>query len=457
MGLQASTLQATEAQPGFNLAQTAQADTIGSPTYVPPNTSSSIPSSNVVNGSPLNFNPTPSVDNGSSLVAGATSSVASGASTPTPSSSTPNIDSSSDLPAGVTSVTQDANGNYVDQNGNPIDPTQTPSYLAAQNTVNKNESTLESSINNETPESTLLTNAQNANGVPADLTALNTARTNFATEVAGYNTLINNNTNQGIAQGESGIAYQGQNASAARTQAVLAASQATILNALQGNYNAAEALAEKTADLAYTDEQNQIDNMKSLITLNDTNLTTAEKTAAAQIAATAKTMQAQVTQAKTDMKNALTAGVTTPFFKYANSDQVYNSQGQKLTYSQYIAQGGKDNFSNVSTIGKTATTKTGIKVLNGSSNVAATPSFKLGSPQDITQATNNTDTMVTEGFTDPATGTWYPPSGSDGYANPATYNFLYDTWKASGRNISTFQTKFKRYINPAIPTQYKGQ
>ena len=398
--------------------------------------------SQITNGTPLNlpqepanYAPTGNTAVSASMAATqATSAQNNANNAASQPSSTPNIDSSSTtgnngLPPGVTSVSYDANGNPIDQNGNPIDYTQSPTYTTAENQVNQSQSELQADINNAPSEATLLQNSQNQYGVTGDMQTVQNLTTQLASQNAAYNTASANAETQGIQSGTPGVFYQGEQAAIQRQQAVVTASTAAQLQAAQGNYTMAENLATQAADLAYTDAQNQITNMQKLVQLNQTNLSTAEKTAVAQIAAAAKTQQAAVTAGKTNMKNALTAGVTTPFFKYANSDTVYNAQGQPLSYQQYIQQGGDPSFKDVSTVGKTATTKTGLKVTNGptaGSNTPTTPSFKLGSTQDIAQATNNTDTMLQEG--NPSAG--YPGIGTDGYANPATYNYLYSQWEA---------------------------
>lgn len=316
----------------FTPAQTSLANNantpagqVGSPwTVAPPNPSLPVSGANVVNGSPLNLPPSAPADNGSSLVASATTT---GLPIQQPQQSqgsqTPNIDSSSGL-GGISN--EAATGDY----------SQDPNVANAQNSLNQSENAEASAINNEPSQSQLFNNALNTTGANTDLTQLNQLNTQLAQETAAYNNASQQQQTNGVNTGTPAVFYQGAQAAIQRQQAVVVGGLAVQVQAAQGNYNSAEALAEKTANLAFSDAQNKIDNIGKFVTLNQQNLTEAEKVAMSKIDAQQKQQQIQLDQ----QKQALTYQLTYPQAGIQSTDNLATAAQKASAYLEQNPQFG---------------------------------------------------------------------------------------------------------------------
>lgn len=321
----------------------------------PPNTSVAA-SSSLLQMPPLNLPPSSPSDGGASLVAASTISPAQPGQSPTPA-----LDAATQTapptPAPTAPQQLDSNGNpiSVDAEGNPDDPSQDPNVEAAQGGVNQAEQQYQDESNSETGESDLLTSAQNSQGVNIDLNQVNSLSTQLASATAEYDTASQNAETQGINSGTPGVFYQGQQAAIQRQKAVVVGGIAAQLSAAQGNYTRAEALAEKTADLQFQDEQNKINQALQFVTLNKDTLTSAESTAADKIKQDATAAQDLLTQQKAAVSFALTNGVNAPFYQVGGT--IYNTKTGLPYNTPQAAQaaGAAQDYSNVQLVNQSTT------------------------------------------------------------------------------------------------------
>lgn len=202
----------------------------------------------------------------------------------------------------------------------------------------------------------------------------------------------------------------------------------------------------------------------------------------------------QDTQEKAVAKNKLSGGY--PFYKYGNSDTVIDAATNKpITFEEYKAKGGVGNpgdkeFPDVKVVGDTGQAvkyqnvtigsgKNAVKYRDGydaqgklvsrinlatgqpvsiSNTSSAKPIFKTNQtnppkkPQKLNDAINTADTIIQQGVS----AKNLPGVGKDGYVSPETYNAARTAWQADGHPVTTFDTKFSKYINPADAQDYKG-
>lgn len=295
----------------------------------PPNTTNAVPSSQL-SGSALNLPPTPTPDNGSTLVAGAVG----GMTTP----------GASQTPATDLAVSGDYN--------------QDPGYKSAQDALTTSTSNLATDQASMPSESGLLKSAQDSTGATADLTTLNNLKTDLAAATAQFDIASQDKETQGIQSGTPAVFYQGEQAAIQRQKAVVVGAKAAQVQAAQGNYDAAEKLAEQTATLQFSDWQNKINNIKDFISLNQDNLSRAEKLAASKMQSQAVFLQDRLDQQKTLRTLALTKGVTKPFMNVGGT-VVRTSDGYKFATPEEAAAAGVDvnNWSNVQTVDSSTTSQ----------------------------------------------------------------------------------------------------
>jgi len=197
----------------------------GSP-WTPPNTSTHVPTDQIMNGGGLSFSSNPPVDNGASLVAGVVAGV-----TPPEVSKTPALDQAGDY-------------------------SKDPNVVKAQTTYDQSKSDLQSyNMPSQADEYTKLLESSGAN---ADLAKVKQLKEQLASETATFNNEIAQTEAQGIKSGTPALYYQGIMAAKQRQAAIMLAGTAARLQAAQGNYELATKTVEKMIDLKYTDAQNKL-------------------------------------------------------------------------------------------------------------------------------------------------------------------------------------------------------
>jgi len=272
------------ANPNMASLQGSQNTGYTTPTIPPPNTSSPIPTSTITNGSPLNLPPATPPADGSSLVAG---TMALNPPPVTPDgSSTPATDALS--------------GDY----------SQDPAYKAAQGNLDASSASLADAQGQMPSQADLLTKAQTSSGATADLARVNELQKQLDASNASFNTMFGT---AGIGIGQTTGDVVGQQGAIRNAQAIQTGVIATQLATAQGKYDTAEKLAEQTATLQFSDWQNKINNIKDFITLNQNNLSQAEKLAVSKMNAQAQQQQQTLNDQKANVQLAMTQGVKTNF------------------------------------------------------------------------------------------------------------------------------------------------
>ncbi len=276
-------------QQGLYNNQNIPAGQAGSPwTVSPPNPSTPVSGSTIVNGNPLNFPTTPPSDNGNAFVAGA---VAGSIPPPLPEQSqTPGLD------MGIS-------GDYTKDTG----------YQAALTGLNQAQGSYAGAVNNAPTASSILDSTQGQFGLADKAKALSAANTDLAATSAKYNMTSQQAETSGITSGTPAVYYQGAQAAIQRQAAVDVGAKATIQAAAQGNYDRAYTLAKDTAEFKYKDVQDGINRLKDFVTMNKDNVTAAESKAVAKIDAQQKQQQIKLDQQKQVFTWSLTypkAGIT---------------------------------------------------------------------------------------------------------------------------------------------------
>lgn len=415
-----------------SLTGNASANTYNS--YVAPNPASPV-SSNLVTTNGLSFPSAPSTDNGSGLVASAVAGTTPPPSTTPPASTTPNLDMAT-------------TGDY----------TQDPAYQAALSKYNQSVSDFSNAADNLPSQANLLTQEQQNSGATAALATVNQLRTQLAQSQAAYNNAYQNAEVNGIKSGTPAVFYQGEQAAIQRQQAVVVASQAAQLQAAQGNYDAAEALAEKTASLKFSDAQQKIDNIMKFIQLNSDGLSNAEKVAVSKMQAQAQQAQKQIDQQKAALSFALTNNVTQPYYQVGGT--IYRTSDGKAysTPSQFFADGGARDFGNVQVVSQAANAEKDMVVQLANKYFDA--GIKISDPLGVAQqkatksAVFRKETYIAPtgggggggGYTpgaNPAVDSWIQniKNGAATLANvPAALKNLVSVGLASGGSITSPQT-----------------
>lgn len=333
-------------------------NTGGVNSYVPPSTSSPVPTSTISNGSPLNLPPTPTPSNPSAFV----NSIAPTPTPAAPTSQTPNLQmATSGVPAGARKLGPSEYANlrtqnnvsaanfdqffYKDAQGNiylkanaaspaptpatpstPATPTppmsetgdysQDPAYKTAQESLNTAQTNYSNALNavpSWADSTKAAYEAGGDNSVNADLKKVQDLNTQLAQLQAAFNNASAATETKGIQSGTPAVFYQGEQAAIARQQAVQVGSKAIELQAAQGNYTMAKQLADQTVEMAFKDAQNKIDNTLAFVNLNQTNLSNAEKLAVSKMEYQAKAAQAALDNQKSALALQLNypqAGIT---------------------------------------------------------------------------------------------------------------------------------------------------
>lgn len=213
--------------------------------------------------------------------------------------------------------------------------------------------------------------------------------------------------------------------------------------------------AVQDAYKAYQDFSTQ---QNKIINDMQSHLDSVAKAAADQKAADLNAQKVQMTFNKDN-------NITSQFYQYPGSSQVFSSQtGQPVTQQEYLAQGGSPDFKSIQVINNTpqlqsaagkeyqdylATLPAGQKALSFSDYQTQDSNRKA------TRVTNNTvtynqakDQAQTQAASTIGTGL-AKKVGSDGYVSPKDFKGALAAWVSDGYAAKDFYDQFKNYINPA--------
>lgn len=182
-----------------------------------------------------------------------------------------------------------------------------------------------------------------ANAAKADMLAqqskYDALMADYNNTAAAYGLQIAQNEQHAMQNGVPAVFYQGEGGAMQRTQAAILNQKATLIGAQatqmarsQQNFELAEHLASKTADLKFADAQQKIDNIKDFIELNQQNLTRVEKLAISKMEASAKERQRVLDIQKENYREALVMGVKAQYvnrngkFYRTNDGKEYDSE-----------------------------------------------------------------------------------------------------------------------------------
>jgi hypothetical protein len=193
----------------------------------------------------------------------------------------------------------------------------------------------------------------------------------------------------------------------------------------------------------------------------------------------------------TNRKFAQDNKITNPFYFAPDGRTVINTKtGEAYTNEQdFFRAGGAKDFSNVATVQAQAgqavkfetvtlgSGKTARKVRYGydaKGNIVSAVDLATGQSVATNTSAGNTNVTIPRSTSMPSTtpkstkitvteGTNYadayltPRRGpTDGYVSPEDYKTARDAWVQDGLPVSTFDSKFAKYINPADPQDYPG-
>lgn len=171
-------------------------------------------------------------------------------------------------------------------------------------------------------------------GVPENIKQLNELNLQIATKKGEFDKAAMNAENQAIPVG----LIQGQQAQIRRQQAVELGALASVAQALQGNIALAQQTAQRTVDLEFSDKEQEVKNLQTLLSVNADNLTTAEKKSAAQLSYILDQRQKEIDQAKEDRKNVLS--LASQAAQYGADNTTLSKMSQAKTPEEAIAIGG---------------------------------------------------------------------------------------------------------------------
>lgn len=228
------------------------------------------------------------------------------------------------------------------------DYSQDPNVKTEQSKVDK---TIADLLATELPsQETLLSEAREKEGANAKLAEVNNLKTQLAASVAAYNNDFAQTETRGIQAGVPALFYQGEIAAKQRQASIITTGIAARLQAAQGNYELAEQLAEKTAELKFNDAQAKINRIKDFIDLNKESLTKAETLAMSKMAAQVAKDQKALDEKKAAVSFALANGINKPFYQIGGT--IYRSSDGKAysTPAQFFADGGAEDYSNTQVV-----------------------------------------------------------------------------------------------------------
>lgn len=415
--------------------------------YVPPTTSQPVASSQLTQP-PANIPPTTPLPDptGSGLAAAATAVSAPPA--PAPTSATPNLDLAT-------------SGDY----------SQDPGYQQASSAYNQSVTNYQQAANAQPNSADLFNSALDSTGANADQAVVNSLRTQLAASQAKYMDAAQQAETSGITSGAAGITYQGQQAAIQRQGAVEQGALAAQLQAAQGNYDAAEKLAEQTSTLQFQDAQRKIDNLKSFIDINQNNLSQAEKVAVSKMSAQATQQQKQLDQQKEARTFAIANNISAPFYTMDGQTVIRTSDGEAFSTPAEALKAGVNTttWNNVQHLDASqkavkfetknlGTTKNPNYVhigysaagnivsqepIGGTTSTVDGKTVTTPAPKKTTSSTTTTtkDSVITQ-----AGDYINQNTGQDGYVDPRAYQYALS--KLPTAAVAGFKAKYKNRLSP---------
>ncbi len=158
--------------------------------------------------------------------------------------------------------------------------------------------------------------------------------------------------------------------------------------------------------------------------------------------------------------------VTGQFYQYPGSSQVFSAQtGQPVTQAEYLAAGGKADYSSIQTLSNSpqlqsaagkeyqdylTTLPQGQKPLsfNDYQNADANRKAKIARSGAAVTYNQAKDQAQTQAASIIGTGLG-KKAGPDGYVSPSDYKAALKAWVSDGYSAKDFNSQFANYINPA--------
>lgn len=162
---------------------------------------------------------------------------------------------------------------------------------------------LAKSLESFTGKGAAITAQQQALGVPENIKKLTDLNAQIAQRTGEYDKLSASLEGQG--RGLTTGLVTGQQGAVARQKAVEIGALSSVAQALQGNIALAKQTAEDTVNLEFSDKEQEIKNLQTLLDLNKDTLTSAEKKQADQLAQTLAERTRLLDQQKQDRKDVL--------------------------------------------------------------------------------------------------------------------------------------------------------
>lgn len=193
---------------------------------------------------------------------------------------------------------------------------------------------LQSALDNLKGKGSSLVAEETKLGVPENIKQLNDLNLQIAQKKGEFDKAAMNAENQQIPVG----LIQGQQATIRRQQAVELGALASVAQALQGNIALAQQTAQRTVDLEFSDKEQEVKNLQTLLSVNTDNLTTAEKKSAAQLSYILDQRQKEIDQAKEERKGVLNLAAQAA--QYGADNTTLSKMSQAKTPEEAIAIGG---------------------------------------------------------------------------------------------------------------------
>jgi len=308
MALTLAEAKSAQTQPGFNLAQAAQAATVGSPTYVPPN--------------------------------------------PTQPVSTNNLSSNLSVPPATTSNPSPFVGSIMDSQKyfQDLYNKQTAELDAARKDREDLKKILGESYAQLDTIPDFYRKTEESLGIPKQYEDLNKINLQIADLTGAYDKEFARVETKGIQSGTPAIFYQGEQGAIQRQKAVEIGALSVRQAAMAGNLDLANQRAAKVTEIQFQPIENKIKRILDFIQMNYQDMTAAEKRQADTLQNALTFQQAQLAEQKEIRNLALTSGVTQPYFMKVGDPTVYRTSDGKAYSSEqeFLKDGG--NFSKVQTI-----------------------------------------------------------------------------------------------------------
>ena len=344
---------------------------------------------------------------------------------------------------------------------------QTASLEAKQTQQDTLEETLKKGFADLEGKSAAVQAEQQKLGLPQQYEDLSNLNLQIADLTGAFNKQITGKETKGIQEGTPALFFQGEQAALRRQKAAEIGALSVRQAALAGNIDLANQRVDKTIELQFQPIENKIKQTLTFLDLNRADMTSAERRKADSIKTALKLQATQLKQQKEDRSNALIADIRSKFFKYPGSDQVYNTtNGEPLSFEEYKARGGKDDFSNITEFNPIETQQV-LSLAKKYPDAGIRPSdtlneatAKLGNSAKYRKQTRVTGgkggvAKVTEKDSAILANQYLKQeAGTDGYISPETWATALDAWVSDGHTISSFINRFRQFVNPADPQDY---